>query len=89
VCDGKITMNSMDGYGKRWSLPAQKYLSGDTMENYEESGRIAGSMVNLGAKSCLSSEAEQGIHQHSHIITLEHTAVLITTATINISDPTW
>jgi hypothetical protein len=35
----------------------------------------------------MSSAAEQGIHQHSHIINLEHTAVLITTATINVSDP--
>jgi hypothetical protein len=50
VCDEKITMNGMDGYGSSWSLPTERYLTGDTMENYEEPGRTAGNKVNFGPK---------------------------------------
>lgn len=71
----------MEGYGSSSSLSTQRYLTGDTMENHEEPGRIAGNKVNFAPKMLYGSAAVQGIHQDSHIINLELTAVLIKTVT--------
>jgi hypothetical protein len=56
------------------------------IENHEEPGRTR---LTLAQKCCMNSAAEQGIHHHSHIINLEYSSVLITAATINVTDPIW